>query len=300
VAVVLVFRVAVAVAGAGHRVVKIEQSATGQPGPFDIPAYLWDRLRGEETDEELGAAISAHTGRLATVTTFDEPFELRKAQVRWGRSSGAAAGTDDAVTTHHFIKLSGGTPTDDWLAADFQAIEAAFAAFWTTIKTIYVEQYSYKQMRWYKAGPDIVPPQAPVRVIDPAVVGTSASTTVLPPQAALSITEKTTDPKSWGRFYLPPPHPAVLDANTSRLTSATQTFFADAVDTMYQAFLTAGTPAVVYSSAKPSRATAGGGTLPARDARALTVDEIQVDDLMDVIRSRRWNEPLLRVQRAIS
>jgi hypothetical protein len=65
---------------------------------------------------------------------------------------------------------------------------------------------------------------------------------------------------------------------------------ADNADTMYESFVTNNTPAVVYSAATATRPT----------ARALGVGMVQVDDLFDVIRSRRWNEPLLRLQRAIA
>ncbi len=247
-----------------------------------------------ESSPTAGLAI------IDVVANYEGTFELRKAQVRWGRNSGAAAGTDDAVTTHHFIKLVSGAPSATWVAADFTAIEAAIAAFWTALKTKYDPSYKYLQVRWYKAGPQISPPQPPVRIIDPNVAGTSAVGSSLPPQVAVSVTEKTSDPKSWGRFYLPAPVVNNLSAGGRMIESALQTPIADNADVMYEAFVTAGTPAVVYSSPKPSRPTAGGGTLPARDGRALAITSIQVDDLFDVIRSRRFNEPLLRLQRDIA
>jgi hypothetical protein len=300
VAVVLAFRVAIILAPTTYRLVKWEQAATGQPGPTTLGRALWDRLYGDESDEVLGAAVSEQTGTLASVTTFSETFELRRAQIRWGRDGGMAGGTDDAVTTHDFVKLAGGTPTADWQAADFQAVEAAFLTFWQAINGEYTALQSYKQVRWYKLGPQIVPPQAPVRIIDPASPGDLAgSTGQQPPQVAISITEKTSDPKAWGRFYLPAGRD-VLSTQYGRIGATYHTTLADAADAMYQAFLAASVPAVVYSTAKPERETAGGGTLPAKVARALTVDQIQVDDLFDVIRSRRWNQPLLRIQRDIS
>jgi hypothetical protein len=237
---------------------------------------------------------------MADVTTFTGGFELRKAQVRWGRSSGAAAGTDDAVTTHHFAKVASGSVVNAWVEADFTAAESALLAFWNAIKANWPNEISYKQVRWYKVVPGTAANGPPVRVIDPNIVGGSAGGAPLSPQTAISFTEKTTDAKAWGRFYLPPPIAATLNPDTSRLNTAIQGLWADEADTMYQAFLTAGIPAVVFSSAKPSRPTASGGTLPASVARALTVDQVQVDDLTDVIRSRRWNEPLLRIQRDIN
>lgn len=300
-AVVLAVRAVLVLAPVGYRVVKLEQSATGQPGPRDLGVYLWGRLSDPgESDADLTALVEQRTGSMADVATYTGTFELRKLQVKWGRSSGAAAGTDDAVTTHHFLRLAAGAPSDAWVAADFLAVESAFNTFWGAIKSHWMPATVLKQYRWYKVGPSISPPQLPVRIVDGTTAGTSVERPA-PPQVAISVTEKTTDAKSWGRFYLP--HPAIgsQEINTSsRIPTTFQTSLADAADTMYQAFLTASTIGVVYSAAKASRVTKGGATLPAIAARALSVDQIQVDDVYDVIRSRRWNEPLLRIQRDIS
>jgi hypothetical protein len=211
-----------------------------------------------------------------------------------------AGGTDDAVTTHHFIYAPAGTPSSTWATAQFEAVETAMAAFWTTVKAFYTAATVYKQVRWYKVGPAIVPPQLPVRIIDPNVAGSGAvGGDQFPPQVAISITEKTADPRAWGRFYLP----AVADGSADlygRLGGGLQLAIADAADVLYEACVSASCFPVVYSSAKPSRPTASGGTLAATEARALPVHQIQVDDLFDVIRTRRWNAPLLRLQRDIA
>jgi hypothetical protein len=51
---------------------------------------------------------------------------------------------------------------------------------------------------------------------------------------------------------------------------------------------------VVFCIQKPSRPTAGGGTLPVQAAVAYEVLSLQMDDLADVIRSRRWDTPTIR------
>ncbi len=299
-AVVLAFRVAIVLAGAGTRVLRASEGP-GAEQLTGVPSTLWRRLSDpSEPTGALESALAESTGTMWSVTDYAAPFELRKAQVRWGRDSGAAAGTDDAVTTHHFIKIAGGTPSATWVEADFTAAEARLAAFVTIYKAFFGIKLKYKQVRWYKAGPSISPPQAPVRIIDPNVAGTYVATSEqMPPQMAISVTEKSSDPKSWGRFYLPAGAHVNVDGN-GRVDTALLTEFADGLDTMYQGFITDGTPAVVYSAAKPARPTAAGGTLAATSARALGVTQIQVDDLFDVIRSRRWNEPLLRIQRDIA
>jgi hypothetical protein len=204
------------------------------------------------------------------------------------------------VTTHHFAKVAAGDIVDEWDAADFIAAEARLTTFWEAIDGNYTNEIVFKQIRWYRAGPDDVPPQAPVRIVDPNLAGVDATNQIMPPQVAVSVTEKTTDPRAWGRFYLPPPSELAFDTNTGRIATGTLTTLADAADAMYEGLVTDGVPAVVYSSAKPIRETKAGTELPATVARALTVTQIQIDDVADVIRSRRWNEPLLRVQRDIA
>ncbi len=296
----LAWRAAILLAGAGTRMVRWAEGPGVDTG-LSLSQELWGRLSDPgESDEDLSAALSDRVGTMATVETITGSFELRKAQVKFGRTSGAAGGTDDAICTFHAVKLVSGSPSSTWAEADFLAWEARFLTFWNAIKSQYFVETSYKQLRWYKAGPDIEQSGPPVRVIDPAVAGTVASGRPCPPQVAISVTEKTTDAKSWGRFYLPHPAGEVVSWPNARYVTANQTALADAADAMYEGCLTDNVPIVVYSKAKPARTTAAGTTLPAIGARALPVKQIQIDDLFDVIRSRRWNEPLLRVQRDVA
>lgn len=301
-AVVLLFRFAVAI-GASYRIAKAAGPHYGQPNPFTPPQWLWDKIKSELfSDAEVESDLNALSGRVWSVATYTGTFTLRKLQVRWGRDSGDTSGTDDAVTTHHFVKLDGSGPTDDWDAPDFEAAETAFGAFWATsgVKNNFHASVSLKQYRWYRTGPGLVPPLPPVRVVDVDEPGTAASSPVLlPPQIAVSVTEKVSDPKSWGRFYMPGPIAAALIPDQGRLNTAIQGAWSDALDVMYEQFVADGIPAVVYSPAKPERLNKALQTLPATEARALTVDQIQVDDVLDVIRSRRWSGALLRIQRDI-
>jgi len=307
VGIVLAFRAAIFLQPTITRVL-----TSGQPGATGsallIGKAMWARLSdpGEE-NADLAEALTLSSGYTWNVANYSTPISLRKAQVRWGRSSGAAAGTDDAITTHHFVKLSGGAVSDAWVAADFAGIETALAAFWASMKTYYRPETIYKQVRWYRVVPKEATPYGieltgpPVRIIEPNVVGTNAGTTVQAPQVAASVTEKTSDAKSWGRFYLPGPLSLGTTLNTNqRMNDGYQTALANAADTFYEACVTNGTPCVVFSSAAGVRTTKAGTSLPARGSRALGVTQIQVDDLYDVIRSRRWNEPLLRLQRDIA
>ncbi len=274
-----------------------------------LPKKLWDRMYDPaESDEDLTAALSDATGRVSEVATYSDTFELRKVQALIGRTSGAATPEDDAVVTFHFLKLVAGSPSDTWLETDFTGMETALDTFFNVVNDYWHTTYTLRQYRWYAAGPQLDETLGgpgrtgpPRRVTDRAIAGAVSASGAQPPQIAASITEKTSDKTAWGRIYMPfsATGSAAVTSN-GRLNSAVQTALGNAADALFEAARTAATPVVVYSSAKPVRETASGGSLPARGARALTVDELQIDDILDVIRSRRWNTPLLRLQRAVS
>lgn len=85
----------------------------------------------------------------------------------------------------------------------------------------------------------------------------------------------------------------------SRIDTPEMTTIADATDVLYTTLKTAALEPVVYRAALPERETRAGATLPARAATAWTVEKIQIDDVFDVIRRRRYKYPTLRVQRDI-
>lgn len=317
VAVVLAFRLAIVLTPVLTRVVQSGQPSTLQHLAW-LSQWLWRRLNDpDESDEELGAAVAAASGSVASVATYTDPFEVRKLQVVFAFATGSPTGDDVRVITFHHLRLSGGSPSDAWGAADFDAVEAAFDAKWTTMKPWHRSNLSLAQYRWYKAGPAIEPPQEPVRVVDRAVPGTAADASYpggIPPQVAVTVSEKTATRRHWGRYYWPQPaycKSGGLLANVTfssggRFASPLLTDLANAADTFYEACRTANVPVVVYSQAKPVRQTAQEkrdnvtpGSLAAQGALAITVDNIQVDDVPDVMRSRRFDAPTLRVQRAI-
>jgi hypothetical protein len=294
VAVVLAFRVAIALTPVAVRVAKYADG----PGADDltrVPKSLWDRLTDPgESDADLTDALSDSVGYTANVTTFSGSFSTRKLQVS------VSYGTEDVrVNTHHFLKVASGSPVDTWVAADFVILEDAYDTFWAAMKDTLPPAYTLATLKWYKAGPADAPPQEPVRSVDRSVVGTSIYSSV-PPQCCATVTEKTAAGNAWGRFYFPAPGANGAYYNgTGRFVSTYQTQLANAIDAWYETALAANLLPVVYSAAKPVRPTASGGTLAATVARALTIDQLQIDDIPDVIRSRRHNAPTLKLQRTV-
>jgi hypothetical protein len=101
---------------------------------------------------------------------------------------------------------------------------------------------------------------------------------MLPPQVAESVTFKTVSRRHWGRIYWP----AITAANST----SSGTIGTAEVDTLANAFVAcfntcraANLYPVVYDHVS--------GT-------SRSVDTVQVDDLFDVIRRRRWKQPSYR------
>lgn len=309
-AVVLAFRAAIVLAPAVYRVLNGPVPGAGGEA-WSITRSLWRRLHDpDELDADLSAALSAATGTLASVTTYStSTMESRKVQCVTTRPGGATVPDDAAICTFHFAKITAGVVDNAWVDADFTALEALLDTFWTTWMARTGGSLVMSQYRWYKVGPAIEialggPGRTgpPVRTTTKTIAGpTSSAVLSMPPQVAITVTERTSDPKAWGRVYLPGPF-AVSSGYTDqngRIPSSFVTALATAAETLYDGALAAAKPVVVWSSAKPERTTKDETVLPAAAARLLTVDTLQVDDLFDVIRSRRWKAPNLRTTRTV-
>jgi hypothetical protein len=227
-------------------------------------------------------------------------YELRKLTVVYKRTPATGVAQDAAMTTHHFLNLTGGLPDASWTSTDYTAVETAFDTFWTTAKTMYTSATSLAEYVWRADGPAFRPfgseLSPTLRRTARAVAGTGTGE-ALPPQVAVSVTETTAAKYTvedvegsgaqlrnrWGRFYLPAM--TVSKVTNGRLAAATQVGLADAVETLYEACVTAQLIPVMYSP------TTG---------HAWSVLEVHVDDIFDVIRSRRFVTPLSREPRVIT
>jgi hypothetical protein len=313
VAVPLAFRLAIAVAPAvGGALLKVVKWSEG-PGVASavrIHRQALARLSDPATSTSESVLIVEQAGAtLADVVIVEAPFELRKAQVTWSFAGGSAGGEDVRVCTFHLLKLAAGVPQSNWVESDFTTFESAFDTFWAALLAQYRNTLVLSQIRWYKAGPAITPPQEPVRVVDRNAAGGNTISTSVPPQVALTVTERTAVSSKWGRFYLPAPMGVGTnyETGTGRFTSGWLTTVANAADALYEACRNGNVPIVVYSGPKPERSPTADPpwrtkqlTLPPQVGMALTVDKLQVDDVPDVIRSRRHGTTLLRVQRDVA
>lgn len=204
----------------------------------------------------------------------------RRCVLRFSRTAPAGMREDAAQIDFEFINFSAGVVDNTWIDADFTALEGYIDTWWTAVKAVVSSTHILDEFRWYKFGPSLPlsakgneEPGPPVRVTDRNVAGASTFQ-ALPTQVAMSVTFKTPVRKRWGRFYLPGVDASRLDAN-ARWLSATRTTVGAATDALIASASTNDFAPIVYSPTKRA---------------AFGISAVQIDDVPDVIRSRRLRE----------
>lgn len=237
-------------------------------------------------------------------------YELRRLEVRWTRTPTVGVVQDPAICTFHLLNLTGGSPDASWTDADYLAVEARFDTWWTAnLNDFYRPETKLAEYVWRADGPAFRPfgddLSPTLRITTKAIAGTYGGTSEqLPPQCACSVTEvipatfmaygvgvpgstpgtgRTQLRNRWGRFYLPPPTAQFL--NDGRWGQSFTDQVADDTKTLYDGLVTDQFIPVVYSPTTGS---------------SWSVEEVHVDDIVDVIRSRRFDTPLRRTPRAIA
>lgn len=186
--------------------------------------------------------------------------------------------TDDVADMHFdFMNLTGGNPDDTWTTTDFTDLEGYLNAWWTSVKVRMSTSHSLREFRWYRVGTGVIPPNPAQRITPVGTAGTSSGS-MLPPQCACAITLKTGRRKQWGRTYFPG-LPAGSVTGNGQLGSGTVDDLATATNALLQSAATKGFNLGVTSDIAGS---------------FFTADHIQVDDVVDIIRRRRWRNPTYR------
>jgi hypothetical protein len=190
---------------------------------------------------------------------------------------------DVATTSHDFWR----DPDPD--VAYATTVGTAFSTFWQAIKTEIPSQVVLQELRFYLGYDGDGSPGELDHLISVNDPGINASG-MLPPQCACSVTEIVgpgqTGRKHWGRFYLPG---GAKDATTAegRWDTAFVNLIATAAETFYDGLRDGTNGPIVWS-----RVTTGG-------PQYALVDSVRVDDIVDIIRRRRWDAVQLRVTKPI-
>ena len=200
--------------------------------------------------------------------------------VVWDRTPTPGPVEDSAITHFDFLNLTNGNPDDTWTDADFVQLEGIITPNLTAYATLWHPSTVLDQYRWYKLGPGIPTPNPPVRITEVNVPGTSSATR-LPPQCSATITDRSGVRLEWGRKYIPLDNSGALVAGTGRLSTTVVDLLAQQADSLYSAAAAADFLPVVYGKARQ---------------KTYSIESVQVDDVVDIIRRRRWDAPVYKVR----
>lgn len=244
---------------------------------------LWYRLIvfAARVAAQLGAGywgtyIAERRRQLENAAWDERP--ARRVAIIWRRTM---PGNEDQVQTgFHLLNWTDGNVDATWTDGDYAAARDAILTWWGSIKHLYPNYYVLDAIRFYKAPTQPGTEQPAAKKFEGLnVIGTGSSGSMLPPQVATTITLRTALRRNWGRMYLPA---GIGGMQTEgRLGSTHRELFANSTATMF-ATLTAEPPSLVPVVYSP------------RQQAFFGIEAIAVDDVFDVIRSRRYRAPLAR------
>lgn len=183
------------------------------------------------------------------------------------------------MTMHFdFMNLTSSAPDDTWTTTDYTTLETALQSFWTSTKIYSDPKTKLREIRWHRVGVGIPKPNPAERVFILTTMDPGTGTAGLAvPQVACSITFRTAVRRSWGRTYLPFNGAAL--STQGRLTTTQVDNIAGAANSLYTAAAAADFFLVVTSL---------------HLSAALNVERVEVDDVLDIIRRRRWKHTVYR------
>lgn len=198
-------------------------------------------------------------------------------QVTFERKPGAGYTEDVAVCTMHFQSVAAGLLTDTIRSA----VESAFGTLWATYKASVAPLVELSSYRWYdqQVWPILSPLLRSNDITN--VPGTNAAAPAIP-QAAMSITLETNYRKRWGRFYLPGQNPQKWTSGTGRLITSE----VDSIVTLAAAFIQSAKTAGAYPKVWSPKGGVGPPAYVAGDVTS--VINVRGDDIVDIVRRRRW------------
>jgi hypothetical protein len=243
--------------------------------------------------------------REGDMASWNSDYELRELTLKWTRVPSVGVVQDPAMCTFHFLNVTADVPDASWTTSDYANVEGAATTFWNAIKDKYKAETKLAEFSWRADGPEFKPfgdsLSPTLRVTPVSLPGTHTATEMLPPQCACTVTEvteahytaygvgvpgkvpgtgRTQVRNRWGRFYLPAP--AVQEVGDGRWKNSMYVTVADAVKVFYDTLIDLDLFPVMYS---PTTGVAH------------SIVEIRVDDIVDVIRSRRFITPISRTAR---
>lgn len=188
-----------------------------------------------------------------------------------------AVPADDDMNMHFdFLNITSGNPDDSWIPADFATLEGFLDTFFGAVASQMPSWARVVRYSWHRVGTGVTQPNPAVRILDKttAIVGSAAPK--LPPQCACSITFRTGLRKHWGRTYLPI---AASTDSGGRVPSSVYSTIATAAQSLFVSARGADFLPVVVANSLQS---------------TLGVEYVETDDVVDIIRRRRWKHTVAR------
>jgi hypothetical protein len=258
--------------------------------PSPLPKWTKTLLRVQEfLVPAFATQLVQYEGLIGHVLA-DASNEWRRFTISWHLSTQTDP-ADYAYTTFDLVNITGGLVDNTWTAGDYSAVTSAFGTALTTYSTNFLS--SSAQVGGIKAyrmaftqlpsSPPIPPdrdrPFAPTGPPDfqQALSSIGSAQGVVTPQVAFSTTDKTAYPRHWGRNYWPFPGAFTASNTDGQVSSAAVDLMATMIHTLYDTL-----QGLEFYPVVPITQM---NKLPAR--ALVTVDQIQVDSVLDVIRRRR-------------
>jgi hypothetical protein len=235
---------------------------------FNRVKMFWGAL---EVEHGTDPYQPAETKALGESAVQGSGIGVRRVQLVFTRLPPGTFNEDVAVMHFDFMNYTSGNPDDTWIAADYAALETILNTWWTTVRAYCANNVTLKEYRWYRVGSGIVAPNPAARITANGVAG-QVTTAMLPPQCSLSLSFHTAIRRSWGRTYLPGICTVSMTDN-GMFSTAEVDLLAAALNTLVTSSAAADFQLVVISKALNA---------------ALAVEQVAIDNVVDVIRRRRW------------
>jgi hypothetical protein len=226
-----------------------------------------------------GSYTSAQQVSLGASAAAGSGVGARRAQLVFARTAPGTFAEDVAVMHFDFVNYTSGSPDDTWTAGDFTTMDGLLTAWWNAVKPNVHTSHTLREIRYYRIGSGVTVPNPPEHIASINSPGTSGSAQ-LPPQCATAISFHVAPRRSWGRTYLPGLTTAGLGTGGTN-GNAMVDAIAAATDTLANSSSTNDYKLSVFSKHLSSM---------------LSVEGIAVDNIVDIIRRRRWEHPTYRKQ----
>jgi len=219
---------------------------------------------------------------ISTMDAADQPTpdEWRHIQVVW-EPVGSQEVADRAVTTFDIANITGGAIDSSWTDADYTTVNTQVNSLILAWAAHMNSSFRHIETRYYRRlfnpltnDKPFTQVGAPERVYAGSVVGSATGQCVR--QTAMTTTERTTYPRHWGRNYWPFPASSTFSPD-GYVNNVIVDAFGLSVHDAYQTLQNAEFFPVVPVTYVNKVITRG----------LLTVTQLQVDNVPDVIRRRR-------------